>query len=161
MKAVNHAAIGALAFAVIVGSVSAQSTPNKGKKSMEFGNFSVSLAVKDIKASKAFYEKLDFVPVAGKLEQNWIVLQNGDARIGLFQGMFDKNIMTFNPGWSKDKETLPNFQDVRDLQRTLKARGITMVTAADETTEGPAHFKISDPDGNTILVDQHVPSPKR
>jgi predicted enzyme related to lactoylglutathione lyase len=161
MKAVNLAVVGALVFAAIAGAASAQSTPVTEKKTMEFGNFSVSLAVKDIKASKAFYEKLDFVPVAGKLEQNWIVLQNGSARIGLFQGMFDKNIMTFNPGWSKDKETLPNFQDVRELQRTLKARGITMVIEADEKTEGPAYFKISDPDGNAILVDQHVPSPKR
>ena len=131
------------------------------RKNMELGNFSVSLAVKDIKASKAFYDKLDFTEVAGKLEQNWIVLQNGNARIGLFQGMFDKNIMTFNPGWTKDKETMPDFQDVRELQRTLKARGITMTTAADEATTGPAHFMIADPDGNTLLFDQHVASPKR
>ncbi len=128
---------------------------------MELGNFSVSLTVKDIKASKAFYEKLDFKEVGGKLEENWIVLQNGDAKIGLFQGMFDKNIMTFNPGWTKDKETLKDFQDVRELQRTLKARGLTMAPAADETTEGPAHFMVTDPDGNTLLFDQHVPSPKR
>ena len=128
---------------------------------MELGNFSVSLTVKDITASKAFYEKLDFKEVGGKLEENWIVLQNGNARIGLFQGMFDKNIMTFNPGWTKDKETLKDFQDVRELQRTLKARGITMATEADETTEGPAHFMVTDPDGNTLLFDQHVPSPKR
>ena len=128
---------------------------------MELGNFSVSLTVKDIKAAKAFYEKLDFTEVAGKLEEKWIVLQNGNARIGLFQGMFDKNIMTFNPGWTKDKETLTDFQDVRELQRTLKARGLTMATEADETTEGPAYFMVTDPDGNTLLVDQHVPSPKR
>jgi catechol 2,3-dioxygenase-like lactoylglutathione lyase family enzyme len=132
---------------------------------MELGNFSVSLAVKDIKASKAFYEKLDFKEVGGKLEQNWIVLQNGNARIGLFQGMFDKNIMTFNPGWrGKDggeKEILTDFQDVRELQHTLKARGLTMAPEADETTEGPAYFMVTDPDGNTLLFDQHVPSPKR
>ena len=128
---------------------------------MELGAFSVSLAVKDIEASKAFYEKLDFKEVGGKLEENWIVLQNGNARIGLFQGMFDKNIMTFNPGWTKDKETLKDFQDVRELQRTLKARGITMAPEADETTEGPTHFMVTDPDGNTLLFDQHVPSPKR
>ena len=128
---------------------------------MQLGAFSISLAVKDIKASKAFYEKLDFKEVAGKLEQNWIVLQNGSARIGLFQGMFDKNIMTFNPGWTKDKETLSDFQDVRMLQRALKARGLTMAPEADETTEGPAYFKITDPDGNTLLFDQHVASPKR
>jgi catechol 2,3-dioxygenase-like lactoylglutathione lyase family enzyme len=161
MKTLNLAVVCTLALAGFVGSAHAQSTPAREKKTMELGNFSVSLAVKDIKASKAFYEKLDFVPVAGKLEQNWIVLQNGSARIGLFQGMFDKNIMTFNPGWSKDKETLPSFQDVRELQRTLKARGITMAIEADEKTEGPAYFQLTDPDGNTILVDQHVPSPKR
>ena len=128
---------------------------------MELGNFSVSLAVKDIKASLAFYEKLGFKEVAGKLEQKWIVLQNGNARIGLFQGMFDKNIMTFNPGWTKDKETLKDFQDVRELQRTFKARGLAIAPEADEKTEGPAYFQITDPDGNTILFDQHVPSPKR
>lgn len=127
---------------------------------MELGKFSVSLAVKDIHASKAFYEKLDFKEVAGVLEQNWVVLQNGATTIGLFQGMFDKNIMTFNPGWSKDKETLTHFQDVRDLQRSLKARGIEVAPEADETTEGPAHFMVTDPDGNTLLFDQHVPSPK-
>jgi predicted enzyme related to lactoylglutathione lyase len=131
------------------------------RKTMELGNFSVSLAVKDIKASKAFYEKLDFKEVGGKLEQNWIVLQNGNAKIGLFQGMFDKNIMTFNPGWTHDKQTLTDFEDVRDLQRSLKARGLTMATEADEATQGPAHFMLTDPDGNTLLFDQHVPSPKR
>src|ERR1700759_422533 len=133
----------------------------KEKKPMELGNFSVSLAVKDIKASKAFYEKLGFKEAGGKLEQNWIVLQNGNARIGLFQGMFEKNILTFNPGWGKDKEPLKDFQDVRELQRTLKERGLTMKPEADEKTEGPAYFMITDPDGNTLLVDQHGPSPKR
>ncbi len=131
------------------------------RKTMDLGNFSVSLTVKDIKAAKAFYEKLDFKEVGGKLEQNWIVLQNGNAKIGLFQGMFDKNIMTFNPGWTPDKQTLKDFQDVRELQRTLKARGISMTTEADETTLGPAHFTLTDPDGNMLLFDQHVPSPKR
>ena len=162
MKALTALTLaGALALTAIAGGTTTQSTQAKEKKTMELGNFSVSLAVKDIKASKAFYEKLDFKEVAGKLEQNWIVLQNGNARIGLFQGMFDKNIMTFNPGWTKDKETLTDFQDVRELQRTLKARGITMTTEADESTAGPASFVIADPDGNTIYVDQHVPSPKR
>ena len=137
------------------------STPASENKAMDLGNFSVSLNVKDIKASKAFYEKLDFKVVAGKLEQNWLVLQSGNARIGLFQGMFDKNIMTFNPGWTKDKETLKDFQDVRELQRTLKARGLTIAPEADEKTEGPAYFKVTDPDGNALLFDQHVPSPQR
>lgn len=159
--------VGALASIAIVtaaGTAAVQSTPATPvgeKKPMDLGNFSVSLNVKDIKASKAFYEKLDFKVVAGKLEQNWIVLQSGNARIGLFQGMFDKNLMTFNPGWNKDKETLKDFQDVREIQRTLKARGITIAPEADEKTEGPAFFKVTDPDGNALLFDQHVASPKR
>jgi len=167
MKALNfiRALVGALASIAIVATASAQSTPTTPageKKTMDLGNFSVSLNVKDINASMAFYEKLDFKVVAGKLEQKWIVLQNGNTRIGLFQGMFDKNIMTFNPGWTKDKETMKEFQDVREIQRTLKARGITTIAPeADEKTEGPAYFKVTDPDGNTLLFDQHVPSPKR
>ena len=152
---------GALAVAAMIGRTTAPSAETKEKKAMELGNFSVSLAVKDINASKAFYEKLDFKEVGGDLQKNWIVLQNGNARIGLFQGMFDKNIMTFNPGWTKDKETMKDFQDVRELQHTLKARGLTMAPEADETTEGPAYFMVKDPDGNTLLFDQHVPSPKR
>src|SRR3954468_6438806 len=159
MKALTLA--GLLVVVAMVGTTTAPAVETKEKKTLELGNFSVSLTVKDIKASKAFYEKLDFKEIAGKLEQNWIVLQNGNARIGLFQGMFDKNLMTFNPGWTKDKETMKDFQDVRELQRTFKARGITMTTEADESTEGPAYFMIADPDGNTLLFDQHVPSPKR
>ena len=161
MKALTFALAGVLASMAIVAATTTPSAETKEKKAMELGNFSVSLTVKDIKASKAFYEKLDFKEVGGKLEENWIVLQNGNARIGLFQGMFDKNIMTFNPGWSKDRDTLEDFQDVRELQRTLKERGITMAPEADEMTEGPAHFMVTDPDGNTLLFDQHVPSPKR
>ena len=130
-------------------------------KPVQFGNFSISLTVKDIKASKAFYEKLDFKQVSGILEQNWVVLQNGTTTIGLFQGMFDRNMLTFNPGWTPMKETLKEFQDVRELQRTLKARGIELQTEADETTDGPAFFMLVDPDGNPILVDQHVPKPNR
>jgi predicted lactoylglutathione lyase len=152
---------GILAVVAIVGLTTTPSAETREKKAMELGNFSVSLTVKDIKASKAFYEKLDFKEVSGKLEQNWIVLQNGNARIGLFQGMFEKNIMTFNPGWTKDKETMTDFQDVRELQHTFKARGLTMAPEADETTTGPAYFMVTDPDGNTLLFDQHVPSPKR
>ncbi len=161
MKALTLVLAGAMALIAVVGATTGRSTHATEQKTMELGNFSVSLAVKDIKASKAFYEKLDFKQVSGKLEQNWVVLQNGNARIGLFQGMFDKNLMTFNPGWTKDKETLTDFQDVRDLQRTLKARGLKLATEADETTQGPAHFMVTDPDGNTLLFDQHVPSPKR
>ena len=151
----------ALAWVAIAATVLAASTQATEKKTMDLGNFSVSLTVKDIRAAKAFYEKLDFKEVGGNLKQNWIVLQNRNARIGLFQGMFDKNLMTFNPGWTKDKETLTEFEDVRELQRTFKARGLPLKTEADETTEGPAHFTVTDPDGNTLLFDQHVPSPKR
>ena len=161
MKALTLTLVSAFALIVIIGAAAARSTQARDKTTMELGNFSVSLTVKDIRASKAFYEKLDFKEVAGKLEQNWIVLRNGNARIGLFQGMFDKNIMTFNPGWTKDKETMKDFQDVREIQRTLKTRGLTMVLEADEKTEGPASFMVTDPDGNTLLFDQHVPSPKR
>jgi catechol 2,3-dioxygenase-like lactoylglutathione lyase family enzyme len=128
---------------------------------MQLGNFSVSLTVKDIEASKAFYEKLDFEQVGGDLGQNWIVLQNGTTTIGLFQGMFERNMLTFNPGWDRKKQTLEDFQDVRELQQTLKARGIELQAEADETTDGPAYFMLADPDGNPILVDQHVPRPKR
>jgi predicted lactoylglutathione lyase len=159
MKVLTLASV--LAVAAIANTAALPSAQTKEKKTMDLGNFSVSLAVKDIKVSKAFYEKLDFKEVGGKLDENWIVLQNGNARIGLFQGMLNKNIMTFNPGWTKDKETLTDFQDVRELQRILKARGLTMAPEADETTEGPAYFMVTDPDGNTLLFDQHVPSPKR
>ena len=161
MKSFTRMVASFLAFIPIVGASGAASAQVSETKPMDLGNFSVSLNVKDIVASKAFYEKLDFKVVAGKLEQKWIVLQNGNARIGLFQGMFEKNIMTFNPGWTKDAEAMKDFPDVREIQRTLKARGITMTTAADETTTGPAHFLVADPDGNTLMFDQHVPSPKR
>ena len=123
---------------------------------MELGNFSVSLAVKDLEASKVFYEKLGFTVFFGEQSQNWLIMKNGDHAIGLFQGMFDKNILTFNPGWNSEAQPLKDFTDVRELQRQLKDRGVNMMTEADETTTGPASFMIVDPDGNTILVDQHV-----
>lgn len=123
---------------------------------MQLGTFSVSLAVKDIEASKLFYGKLGFTVFAGNQSQNWLILKNGDHVIGLFQGMFEKNILTFNPGWNSDAQPLGDFTDVRELQRRLKDRGITMLTEADETTTGPASFMIADPDGNTIRIDQHV-----
>ena len=123
---------------------------------MELGNFSVSLAVKDIEASKRFYEKFGFVPVMGETAQKWVILKNGDHIIGLFQGMFDKNILTFNPGWDSNAQKLASFTDVRELQRQLKAAGVELVQQADETTTGPASFIAVDPDGNPILVDQHV-----
>lgn len=128
---------------------------------MRLGTFSVSLAVKDIGASRAFYEKLGFRAMAGEQSQNWLILQNETATIGLFQGMFDKNIMTFNPGWDRNCGTLPDYEDVREIQKQLRSRGVTLATEADEATSGPASLMIVDPDGNTILVDQHVASPEK
>jgi catechol 2,3-dioxygenase-like lactoylglutathione lyase family enzyme len=128
---------------------------------MQLGNFSISLAVKDLAASRAFYEKLGFEMVSGDPSKNWIVLRNQTTKIGLFQGMFERNMLTFNPGWDSDKATLPEFEDVRDIQKTLKARGLTPAPAADESTSGPAYLMLTDPDGNPILIDQHVPSPKK
>lgn len=123
---------------------------------MELGAFSISLAVKDIQASKAFYEKLGFKPFGGDISQNWLILKNGRHVIGLFQGMFEKNILTFNPGWDQDAQTLDTFIDVRELQRQLKAQGLEFMSEADENTTGPASFVVVDPDGNPILVDQHI-----
>ncbi len=123
---------------------------------MELGAFSISLAVKDIEASRAFYEKFGFKVFGGDASQNWLILKNGDHAIGLFQGMFEKNTITFNPGWDSNASNLDTFTDVRDLQRQLKALGVQLTTEADETTTGPASFVAVDPDGNPILVDQHV-----
>ncbi len=123
---------------------------------MELGAFSVSLTVKDIGASKSFYEKLGFQVFGGDAEQNWLIMKNGDHVIGLFQGMFEGNILTFNPGWDQNANTLDAFTDVRDLQRELKSQGLNIETEADESTTGPASFMVIDPDGNTILIDQHV-----
>ena len=123
---------------------------------MELGAFSVSLAVKDIHASKAFYEKLGFQEFGGDITQNWLILRNGDYVIGLFQGMFEKNILTFNPGWDQNAQNLDEFTDVRELQKKLKEQGVEFQTEADESTTGPANFILNDPDGNPILFDQHV-----
>ena len=122
---------------------------------MKLGAFSVSLAVKDIKASKAFYEKLGFEVMGGELEQNWLILKNDQHVIGLFQGMFEGNLLTFNPGWDQNAQPLDSFSDIRELQRHLKASGIALTTEADESTTGPASFTLVDPDGNPILIDQH------
>ncbi len=123
---------------------------------MELGAFSVSLAVRDIDASKAFYEKLGFAVFAGDRSQNWLIMKNGPHAIGLFQDKFEGNILTFNPGWNSDAEPLKEFTDVRELQRRLKENGVTPVAEADEDSSGPASLVIVDPDGNTILLDQHV-----
>jgi len=123
---------------------------------MELGAFSISLAVKDIEASRAFYEKFGFKVFGGDVSQNWLILKNGDHVIGLFQGMFEKNTLTFNPGWDSNAQKLNTFTDVRDLQRQLRAQGVMIVSEAAERTTGPASFVAVDPDGNPILVDQHV-----
>jgi catechol 2,3-dioxygenase-like lactoylglutathione lyase family enzyme len=123
---------------------------------MELGAFSISLAVKDIEASRSFYEKFGFKVFGGDAAQNWLILKNGDHVIGLFQGMFEKNILTFNPGWDSNAQTLATFTDVRELQHQLKAQGVQLLEEADESTTGPAHFVAVDPDGNSILVDQHM-----
>lgn len=122
---------------------------------MNLGNFSISLAVKDLRASRDFYEKFGFKAFMDTSAQNWLIMKNGDAIIGLFQGMFDRNILTFNPGWDSNAQPLPSFTDVRELQKQLKAKGVTMLQSADESTTGPASFIVADPDGNPILVDQH------
>lgn len=126
---------------------------------MRLGNFSVSLAVKDLAASRAFYEKLGFRPFGKFASKNMVILQNETCTIGLFQGMLEKNCLTFNPGWDRTCATLPDFDDVRDIQREIKSRGLVPVVAADESTTGPASLILHDPDGNPILIDQHVPRP--
>ena len=123
---------------------------------MELGAFSVSLAVKDIEASRAFYEKFGFKALGGDQSNGWLILKNGDHVIGLFQGMFEKNMLTFNPGWNQDAQKLDSFTDVRELQRQLKEQGVELISEADEKTTGPASLIAVDPDGNPILLEQHV-----
>jgi catechol 2,3-dioxygenase-like lactoylglutathione lyase family enzyme len=122
---------------------------------MKLGAFSISLAVKDLATSQAFYEKLGFKEVGGDAKQNWLILKNGDHVLGLFQGMFENNLLTFNPGWDQSGNNLDSFTDVREIQRELKARGITLSSEADDSTLGPASLMLSDPDGNQLLIDQH------
>ncbi len=123
---------------------------------MELGAFSISLAVQDLEASRVFYEKFGFEVVGGDPSENWQILRNGNTTIGIFQGMFEKNILTFNPGWDGEAQPLDTFTDVRELQRRLKAEGVPLVSEADENSTGPANLIAVDPDGNPILVDQHV-----
>jgi lactoylglutathione lyase len=123
---------------------------------MQLGAFSVSLTVKDLDASRTFYEKFGFEVFGGDATQNWLIMKNGDHAIGLFQGMFERNMLTFNPGWDNNASKLESFTDVRELQRELKTQGVQLMTEADETTTGPASFIAVDPDGNPLLVDQHV-----
>jgi catechol 2,3-dioxygenase-like lactoylglutathione lyase family enzyme len=128
---------------------------------MRLGNFSVSLAVKDLAASRAFYEKLGFHMITGNPAQNWLILQNETSTIGLFQGMFQRNMLTFNPGWDRTGAALADFEDVRDLQRKLQGLGLALVAKADENSTGPASLMVIDPDGNPVLVDQHVDRPRK
>ena len=123
---------------------------------MELGAFSISLAVKDLAASRKFYENFGFTLLAGDPGQKFAVLKNGDAIIGLFQGMFEKNVITFNPGWDKSAQKLPQFTDIRELQAQLKRQGVQLAVEADANSKGPASFVAFDPDGNQVLVDQHV-----
>jgi len=123
---------------------------------MHLGAFSISLAVKDLAASREFYEGLGFATLGGDAEQGWLILKSGDTVLGLFQGMFEKNMLTFNPGWDQNAEKLQSFADIRDIQKDLKAKGFSFESEADETTTGPASFIVVDPDGNPVLVDQHV-----
>lgn len=123
---------------------------------MDLGAFSISLAVEDLEISKSFYERLGFAVFGGDASQNWLIMKNKNTVIGLFQGMFEENMLTFNPGWDQNGRSLDSFTDVRDLQRSLKAQSLSLMSEADESTTGPASFIIVDPDGNLILVDQHV-----
>ncbi|ADY28837.1 VOC family protein [Cellulophaga lytica] len=123
---------------------------------MKLGAFSISLSVKDIKTSKAFYEKLGFSVFAGEIDKKYLILKNENTIIGLFEGMFDKNMLTFNPGWDQNANTLKNYDDIRDIQKQLIASGLELSSKADENTTGPANLVIVDPDGNPILLDQHV-----
>jgi catechol 2,3-dioxygenase-like lactoylglutathione lyase family enzyme len=129
---------------------------NDTPTAMDVGNFSVSLAVKDLAASRHFYEALGFAAVFGEAAQGWLILRNGSTTIGLFQGMFERNLLAFNPGWDADANPLPSFIDVRELQRRLREQGIVSEAPCDETTSGPASFAVVDPDGNPVLFDQHV-----
>ena len=148
-----------LAACASPGEPAAAPTTTKGTNSMQLGNLALCLTVNDLTASRAFYEKLGFAQVSGDAAQNWLVLQNGTTKIGLFQGMFPKNMLTFNPGWNSDGKSLDTFQDVRDIQSALMKEGIQPEPAADPESTGPASFIIVDPDGNPILFDQHVPRP--
>ncbi len=159
---IGSAAVLACMVSVITGCATTQNGPQapaSEEERMELGAFSVSLAVKDLAASRAFYEKLGFEATGGDPAQNWLILRNGTTTIGLFQGMFEKNILTFNPGWNQRAEAIDSFTDVRDLERMLRERGIEPVQSA-AAGDGPAHVVLEDPDGNPVLIDQHVNAPK-
>jgi catechol 2,3-dioxygenase-like lactoylglutathione lyase family enzyme len=159
-RSIRSLVVCAAAACLAVNGVALVTGQQTGAKKVSLGNFSVSLAVKDLKTSREFYENLGFRVIGGD-RRKWAILQNDTATIGLFQGMFEKNSLTFNPGWNRKAETLSEFDDVRELQRTLKSRGLKLQTEADESSTGPASFALTDPDGNPILIDQHVPKPAR
>ena len=160
MNALGSVALAGLA-AVVLAASHFQEKPSGKEEAVQLGNFCLSLSVKDVKASKDFYEKLGFHQTRGDVEKNWVVLMNGTTSIALFHGFFEKNTLTFNPGWDAKKETLKEFQDVREIQRIVKANGLQLKTEADANTDKPASFSAVDPDGNPVLVDQVVPKPKR
>ena len=158
MKRLSLVALLSVIYAACIGAEPApKAAENKGPR---LGNFSVSLAVKDLKKSREFYEKLGFRVIAGN-GSSWSILQNDTSTIGLFQGLFEKNILTFNPGWDRNSKTLPDFDDVRDIQKTLMDRGLEFAKKADESPTGPASAVLADPDGNQILIDQHVARPQK
>ena len=169
VKALIPVVLAGVLFASLGGCNCCRATPEakasqsqaKGDPHMRLGNFSVSLAVKDIAASRAFYEKLGFKVFGGDQAKNWLIMQNETSTIGLFQGMFPKNTLTFNPGWDRNATALTDFEDVRELQKTLKSRGLTLTMEADAATNGPASVFLLDPDGNPILIDQHVDKPRK
>lgn len=161
VPAVMITATAALLMLILTGCASGKPATPATAPTTNLGNFSVSLAVKDLAASQAFYEKLGFRIVGGIAKANYLILQNETSTIGIFQGMFPTNTLTFNPGWDRNKQTLATFQDVRELQREFKAKGLTPTVAADESSTGPAFFMLMDPDGNPILFDQHIPAPTK
>ncbi len=152
----NRRAVLIAAGSVIPALAQSKNKDPEAARAIDLGVFSVSLAVKDLNVSKQFYEKLGFKPFAGAASKKYLIMKNGDAIIGLFEGMFEKNILTFNPGWDGNARKKEAYTDIRDLQRNLKASGVEFATQADEATKGPASFMVIDPDGNPILVDQHV-----
>lgn len=161
MKKLNLTiALGIAFFLCAITSRHASSVPATGEKNLELGNFSLSLTVKNVAESKAFYEKLGF-HVSGGNGKSYVIMQNATATIGLYHGMFPKNMLTFNPGWDRNKNVLPEFDDVREIQKTIKARGLTPTSPADENSTDKAYMMIDDPDGNPILIDQHIPAPKK
>lgn len=144
-----------LALVAAAAAIGATVATKSNNSALKLGAFSLSLAVKDIAASRAFYEKLGFSQVMGDQSKHWLIMRNGETTIGLFQGMFPRNTLTFNPGWTSQNQPLPEFQDVREIQRQLKAQGVKLDSEADEKTKGPASLMLTDPDGNPILLDQH------